>query len=463
MDAASLASQISQTLMGDAPAPSAPVTESAPSIPSPSPAPESTPTPQSEPQAEPVAHEEEEFSFPDETPAEPSAEQAAADAQPKPDDELGDLTGKLPKDIQEAFLKTERGKKLYLGFKLGQELRKPVEQGGLGGLPTIERIKEAHQDSQDLKLMTHEFHHGDPSYAQNWVKQWFQPGPNGYSAGARQVASQFVPTLAQMAGANPQAAEIYKQIATPAVMNYIEQWYQRAEREMDPTERVTAFNVARLMEMDMTGKYRPISDDMLDPKHAATVAPNPQQTDIDRKIQFINQFEQNRNQQAQQTFETGMNTAIFEHVSGDVKAALGALSGTQPKGVIAAIERQFIQDVYARVNERPAELRNFIIARDQARSARTPQAIKAAADAWRSVARPVIRQLRAAIMAENGDKIMTRSAERHATLDEASQKRGTTGVAQPGVKNLAAGPTARQPGESHEDFLYRITSAAISA
>lgn len=445
------------------PASEAPTSESTQSTSPESPTPPPVDAPTDAPQNAPA--DEDEFSFPDELPATPEeAKPEAPQAEAKPEDELGDLTGKLPKEVQEAFLKTNRGRKLYNGFRLAQEMLKPPEQGGLGRLPSVEEVREFHQAAQDMRLMQHEFNHGDPVYAQNWVKNWFQPGPQGYTEGARQVARNLVPTIAEMARSNPQAAEIYRSIAAPVALEYVEEWYRRAASEPTREERITAFNVARLMEQDLTGRYRDIPEAMLDPGYRSPQqAANPQDAELAGKIQYINKFEETRRTEAAQQFERSMGQAIFTKVDADVKAALKGLDATMGANTFAALEKQFMQEVYQSVQNNPLQLRNFLIARDEARRANTPEAIQAAAAAWHSVARPIVRQLRAKYMAENGERLVARSAERHATLDAASQKRGTTGVAQPTGKNLATGPLERQAGESHEDFVRRRVEAAISA
>lgn len=462
-----MASQVSSTLMGE-PASTPSVSASA----SPEPA-VVTEQPAATPEPSPVP-DFDELQFPDETDHNPPpvAAQPGTDGKPAPTgdrSDLGelenaDLSTMLPKDVFEKLLQSPRGQKYYKGFQLFQACAKPVEQGGLGFTPSVEQLKEFHQDSQDFRLMSHEFHNGSPEYAQNWVKQWFQPGPQGYSQGAMQVAKSFIPTMAGMAASNPQAAAMYREIATPVVLNYIEELYREAAQESTREDRITQYNVARIVEQKVTGKFRPVPEEALEPGYRATPATDPRQAEVDGKLKFINEFEQRQTQQANQQFEGAIGNAIYKNVEADTDHALKSLAEAYPKSTFAAIRKGFIDDVYRQVNspQSRANLRNFTIARDEARRVRTPEAIEAAATAWRSVARPIVRQLHSQYMADNAPQIIARSNARNATLDEASTKRGTTGVVQSPQKNLAAGPSARQPGETYEQYMYRTTAALMA-
>lgn len=450
------------------------------SDPTPSPAPQDAAPP--EPDA-PVA--EEEFEFPAED-ASPAPEEAVvpepadeADAQASGITKLTDAEGKPLSwaKLREALFTDPRGHKLFKGFQLARELEKPMDQGGLGGVPSVEALREMHQDSQDLRLMAHEFHHGDPTYAQNFVKQWFAPGPNGHSPGAQLAAQSFLPTLQQMAQDTSQpeayranAAKMYVQAALPPVKAYLDELYTKGLATQDPERRLQLLNAALIAEEDIFGpdamqrRRESFPKDIESAEYGSNQPQiDPRSADLDAKIRRIDEFQNRQTQQAEQQFAQGFNGQIDAGLTADVGAALKALSEALPPRVFASTQAAFTKDIHDRMKANPAQLRNFTIARDQARRSRSPQDVKAAADAWRSVARPIIKQLRAEYLKDAQPQIEAASAKRHATLAEGAQKTGTSSVAQPVVRNLANGPGTRLPGESHDEYINRVTRVLVNA
>lgn len=444
------------------------------SDPTPSPAPQDAAPP--EPDA-PVA--EEEFEFPAED-ASPAPEEAVvpepadeADTQASGITKLTDAEGKPLSwaKLREALFTDPRGHKLFKGFQLARELEKPMDQGGLGGVPSVEALREMHQDSQNLRMMAHRFHHGDPRYAEGFVQQWFAPGPNGHSPGAQLVAKNFLDSIHKMANDANQpdayrhhAGEMYKQAALPAVLNQIEDMYQRGYAEADPERRLALLNGARIWEEDITGNMRKLPDGIETAEYSKTQPQvDPRSADVDAKIRRIDEFQSNQARQAEAQFAQSFNGEINTRLEADVDIALKALSEALPPRVFAASKASFVKELGERLRGNPAQMQTFEMARDKASRSRSPQDVQAAADAWRSVARPIIKQLRAEYNKDAQPQIEAVSAKRHATHAEAAQKTGTSSVAQPVVRNLANGPGTRLPGESHDEYINRVTRVAVSA
>ncbi len=464
---------------------SAALSAATPDVSAPAPAPAVDPTPSLAPQdvtpaPEPEAPAEEaEFEFPEEaSPApEPAAEPEASDdpeAQASGITKLTDADGKPLSwaKLREALFTDPRGHKLYNGFKLARELEKPIDQGGIGGVPSVESVREMHQVSQAAHLMAHKFHFGDPTYAGNFIKQWFAPGPEGHSAGAQLAAQSFLPTLQQMAQDQKQpeayrahAARMYVQAALPPVKSYLDEVYSKAFATPELDRRIELLNAARIMEEDIYGKMRdlPPGIDTAEFSQGQAKSADPRAADLDAQVRYINDFKTNQQKQAEDQFRQGFNGQVNDGLMADVTAALKPLADALPARVFAASQASFIKDVRDRVNANPAQLRNFTIARDQASRSRSPQDVKAAADAWRSVARPIIKQLRAEYLKDALPQIKAASDARHTTLGEASQKTGTSSVAQPVAKNLAGTAAVRGSNESHDEYLNRVTRALVGA
>lgn len=440
----------------------------------------STPTPKATPIPDPPATPEpssdfDDFSFPDEAAPEP---EPIADANtPEPDQ--GKSSDRIMDDAtRKAFMTDARGKKLYGGFQLGQALLKPPTEGGLGRIPSVDEIRDMSRKSADLDLMAHEFHNGNPQYAENFIKQWFEPrdqgnGQIGYSPGAQQAATKFMSTLDAMARDMNQpesyreaARQVYVKAALPVVSGQIEDMYARALAEPDLDTRLHLLNGARIWEHDIYGKMRELPPGIDAAEYAPggrqTTATDPRSAELDGKLRYINQFEQNQQQQRQQAFQSAVSTQVNTAVNSDVEAALKSLKEALPERVFASYQNQFNQEIQGKLRADPEQLRAYRMAVDNARSNPTEQNIKAAADAMRSAVRPHIRQLRSQYLQDAKILITSSSDKRHSTLAEASQKTGTTSVAQPVGKDLSSALT-RNAGESNTEYLRRTVRERVSA
>jgi hypothetical protein len=158
-----------------------------------------------------------------------------------------------------------------------------------------------------------------------------------------------------------------------------------------------------------------------------------------------------------------LTTEIRTSLMGDVTAALKpieSMTGLTDK-MREGIAKTFHDEVVQRLQQNPAQLRDYVIARDNARRAPTVENLKKAAAAYKSAARPIIRSLRVQYIQGAGQQQIGQSANRHAVLNEASQRRGGPSVAAPTEKDLGLGPAKPQPGESWQAFNDRRVSAAL--
>lgn len=477
--AASLTSQITTALGSPASSPAPTPAATAPVTPVTTEAPASTPAVTESPviitpstTSEPVApapitetpdFATEEFQFSDElTEIKPEATQAQTDLTANKDEQQN-WAGMLPKEVESAFLRTARGRRMLDSFKANQEFEKLPSEGGLGFIPTIEQTKQAFNLYNDLRDMTAEFHSGDPTKAQNWVQNWFLPAEGQpLSQGSREVAKSFLPTLAQRANAGDQSArELYVSAAMPAVMTYVEELYSKASGSTDPEMRMLWFNVARMCESDLTGKFRPIAKDVLEGTAQVPAQVDPQNQQLDARVQEIRRFESQQQTRNRQQFDWGVSEAIKTNLMGDITQALAPLKEAYEGDVYDTLVEKFHNKVVDMVRKSPENLRAFNEAKELAAQSPNKQNIEAAGKAWAAVARPVVRSMRAAYLSSALKGKTLESASRHAVLTEASQKRGAASVAQPTQKDLTVGPKERQPGESYPEYLHRITKAVM--
>ncbi len=455
----------------DSPSTSSPVETAAPST-STSVADGSAPNDGAQPEPE-----AEDFRFPDEEAAPPI--EASPEEQNPETPQPGSKEEAIENEkIRKAFMSTERGKRMYRGFQLEQQLLKPPTEGGLGHMPTVEQIREMHENSSHLNLMRHEFHNGNPQYAENFIKNWFQPidpatGQIGYSPGASQAIGSFIPTLMSMASDPKQpeqfrtaAAEAYRRAALPAMQTHINDMYARGLAEPDLETRIWLLNGARTLDQDINNRFREDLPQGIDTEAYAPggqhAAPDPRNADIEGKLRYINEFQQQQQQQAQQGFQAAVSTQVNTAVDADVDFALKSLKEALPERVFLSLQGQFVKEVQGKLNANPIQLRAYRMAVDAARANPTPQNLKAAADAMRSAVRPHITQLRRQYLDDAKSLITASSAKRHQTLEEASQKTGASSVAQPVGKDLAPA-LSRLPGESYAESLNRRVKERVAA
>ena len=394
---------------------------------------------------------EEEFRFPDESDAaKPAADAAVAD---KDGISGGELTKEQEKAAESALLKTARGRQMYDTFKMMRELEKPAAEGGLGFRPSAAQIKESFSHSTDLRAMTNDFRNGNP----NFIVQWFA-GRNGQapSQASLAIAEKFMPTLAQ------HAPEAYVRAAVPAVGNFIDELYREAATMPTEQERVLWLNISRHAEAYFTGgKFREIPDELVktgkDPN-----AVDPRMAEYDDKINKIKEWETRQARQAEQSFANSVNSSIRNSLMADIEAALAPVKEQEPEKRYRAIVRQFHDDIVQTISQNPANLRTYNEALALAKSNPSEENIRKAGKAWAEAARPTIRSLRPGYVKGSLGPKAQESAERHKTLEEASQRRGGTSVASPVGKSLATGTSGPQPGESQYDFRKRQFAEILS-
>ncbi len=463
---ADLTSRLTDTLMADGPASPTPAAASPAVEQTPAPSPESAPVtettvteiPASGLEGVQAQEDPEDFSFSDEAP------KSVADA-PTADADKRDWSKLLPKEVEAQFLKTQRGTRMLESFKRDRELEKLPSEGGLGYIPTAEQIKESAGLASSMHDMARDFHSGNPENAKNFINQWFLRGANGQaSAGAQVVAQNFLPTLIEQAnGGSEAAAALYREAARPAVLRYVEEAYDRADSMQDPELRTIWFNVARMIEKDITGKFRPISEEQLAGTAPVQQGPDPREAEIDRKLHVVQSFEQRQAQQREQQFGQTIKTAIQTALMSDIREALKPILDQYPTTISNDLVEKFHDKVVAEVRQNPANLDAFKRAAEVARRDPSQANIQNAARAWATVARQVIRSKRGAYINDALKPRVEESQKRHDVLAEASQKRGTTSMAQPVGKDLSVGANKPKAGQSFEEFLREKTSALIAS
>ncbi len=77
--------------------------------------------------------------------------------------EADDAETDIPPATLDTLLQTPRGKEIYQGYKAMRELGKPVAEGGIGHVPTIDQTRTYYGAYRDRALMDGDLASGDPS------------------------------------------------------------------------------------------------------------------------------------------------------------------------------------------------------------------------------------------------------------------------------------------------------------
>lgn len=450
---------------GDAPAPS-PSVEAQASPPIPPVAPQETPPQPSEEEgaaSSPEEGEEDEFSFSDER----GEEGEGGDKKSPPKEEEGKPEEKkegdpIPKEVESAFLKTNRGRRMLSSFKTIQELERDPAEGGLGFAPTAEQIKEAFTFGSDMRVMSDEFHSGDPNGARNFVQQWFGLDGGKITLGARTVAQQILPTLAQV---HP---DLYNEVAIVALDRYQQHLLAGAMKDpsLSPEERAYAANVAIGIQ-HLTGmkqweeaELKELQDSILQMKRGAPT--DRREEEINQKLKRIEDYERRNREESLKSFSATLEKEEASGVRSDIQEALKSIKDALPESIYGPIEEKVLRRVREKVGQNTLGLREVKALRSRALNTRDPGDIAAAARAYRNLARPVIKLLRGEYLRDASGLVRQRSDERNKIASMADGKRGSTSVAKPTAQSiLPGGDLARQEGEDFRSYIERTTSSLV--
>ena len=446
MDIASMAERMSSAVaaasstssaVADAPA------ESSTPAPVSSPAPDtSTPTPESQPATTPISEpeltfedDEPELDFdadPDKQPAPVAPSPVAATPPAVPGSKFDNM---LPKQVETAFLKTNRGRNLLATYKAERVLREPPQVdpstgeniGGLGYMPTADQIKDFHARASDWEASHQEFE----TNPQSWVVNHFmESGGSAIRAGAENVLAT-LPTAINAAydaairsgdkAQEERAVNAFKSVFQPMALEYINGLYDRARQIADPARREQYLNGARTIEFDLTGKFR--GDDQLAP-------PKPEDALVQRERAVQ---EQERNllawrQRNQSEAVTQVRSQVFSDIDQAVVkdierafATAGLQNTMKPFAFKAAVEA-FKSQVQQGVRQNQFAFRQYNFALSKLGPNSTAEQRQDVARIYQQAARQTIKTGYRTILKELVDGTVNQNATARATAASASSQ-----------------------------------------
>lgn len=396
----------------------------------PAPEPETTPEPEKTETPEvPEAKEEE---------SNPYDEQPEGEFQPQT---LGEI------------LKTADGKRMYANHKLVREMAKPVDQGGIGHVPTLEQQREYYGAFRDRVIMDHHLSSGDTKGAQTFLQYAFNPQRG---EGAQTVAGHLATTLAQV---NPEA---YAAAAQPFLSNYGTALWDRWSELPDgadgsPQKRLkdAIEMAAQIVEKDMTGKYRSVPPG----QQQANAQPDPlaqERAQLEADKAQIAQQRATDQQSFQRNWEGGLVGNITQGLGTELDVALAPLQKMHEASprIYQALRKEFHDHVVSNIQRDKHAWDLFQVRLAEARRSGTPDAQKAVASEYVKLAKPIIQAERKKFLEEAGAVAKQQSDARHAELRSIDSKKALNTGGSPVTPSTGA-PLARQAGESQSDFNLR--------
>ena len=448
--------------------------------------PAATPVEQAAPPAvaEPVAAAEPDLQFDDDPApidfdAEEPAQQASAPEPPKveavPEDQKGiaDLqallkAGGLPKQVEDALMRTNRGRNLLALYKSERILKETPNYdpatgrnvGGLGFMPTPEQVKEYHQGHADFQASQQEF----TTNPQSWAVNWFGPDSAG---NFRQGIDQVLPNIPQVIdqaynhavntgneALRQQTVELYRSVFKPMLESYLGGFYERARSIANPQDRENWINAARIIEGDMFEKTRP--DEQLAPP-GPTDALAERERSIEERERRMNAWQTKAQTDAQKATEDEIFVTIDQRLAQDCERALMSIKAGKTEREFRALVNDFKKEIQDAVRKDHVGWRDFNFSLSTARTARGAEARTAPVQTYRQIAQRVIQSRYRPYLQELASDAVRQNGALHTTAAHAAAQTApaANGGQPPSQSVVAEAKIARLPGESQTDWFER--------
>ena len=439
----------------------------------------------------------EEFSFDEEEEGEKPKE-AASPAESTEDPEKDAVSrlqallesGGLPKEVESAFLATQRGKNILQTFKIMRDLQLPPDKGGIGAIPTVEQIKDWYQARGNWEAASYEFETNPESFLLNWIR-----GEGGVTQQGLRFIDTFLPTIHQL---DP-TGNLFNRVTAPVIRAQVSSLYAAAQNMPEGTnkdqfgvdERSRLIDAAQILEYRTFGKLSPGAvGGNGQPAPAATGTPSgPRPADplaaeraaLQRERQAIAQQQNQIVQEQIASVQTAITSSVESSVDKDIDALAKAykVREVMPSDEVYHLWREnfrrtVIQTVSGDASQgispmNPTGFDSFKIsvnrasaagARGQNGSAISPNAHQSQAiQQYQQMARIAIRQLAPNYVKVAGEKLL-------ASLPSPAQVQQRVDVAAATKEPVASGPPVQhslappvqfeiKSGESREEAMAR--------
>lgn len=247
--------------------------------------------------------------------------------------QLGEMLakGEIPDKIEQVFLKHSRGKQMLTSFKRDRELAKPVAEGGIGRVPTVDEVRAADAALRTNMLIQDEFQNNPESFAYNLLHINPETGRNFFGGvqHIRQVIQNIPKALeSAMRASNPQVQEaytdLYAEYTAPVFNTFLNAQYQDAQSLPQGTpeqvaEKVRFLDALQYVEYRIFGRARALNP--AGGPVAPAGSPNMDSFEVQQlrsQLEAANRREQDTNRQRTQSTLTGIESKAEESCRKDI-------------------------------------------------------------------------------------------------------------------------------------------------
>lgn len=366
-----------------------------------------------------------------------------------------DDTQEIPKPTLDGILQTPRGKEIYQNHKIIAELAKPIEQGGIGHVPSVEQIRDYHAAYRDRVIMDHHLSSGDPKGAEAFIQ--FAMGKER-GKGAEVVAQNLASTLAS---SNPDA---YVAASLPFVGNYANGLWDRF-KEIPPNQDGTwspdkhdLYRAAQMVHKDITGNWMALEDLGLATPGIAKVDPlagerqrlNEQQEQIRRERA---QSDQAFTQRWDNSVASDIGTKLYSELD-KALAPLKKMHESAPK-LYEAARKDFHDTVLNTVRGNKHAWDMYQVRLADSRRLGTPEAAQKVSQEFMSMAVSAIKTHFREYLKQYGVVLKGTSDNRHTQLSTIDSKRDVGSNGSSPTPGKGSFPQ-RLPGETASDYNFRL-------
>lgn len=395
-------------------------------------------------------------------PAQPEAETAPTDEQAEA--QPGQQMSRSEADeITRAFLRTQSGRRMRSNDLAMQELAKPPEQGGIGITPTVEQIKEFHQNHLHHQRFIEDFNSGSPE--QHAAISHFLFGAD-QAGNSPPGAVEFVASLPEnLASSN---APLYSRLASTIGSQMATVMDQYAAEAVSPEDKARWADAANLVRW---ANGIPMTQQAAGDGTAPQQGQSERERALEAQLQSLQTERQQARQQAQQQAVRSAQGQFYSTVEGaiaaDVDKALAVLKDKVGPVTYDAHRVALLAELRAeakRVTSNETvrgDIRRALGAVMQTRDPST--SFNGVVTAIRRAYQSTLLNKRQSIIADAGVKLKQQTAVASAKLQQAQQNtEASPTTPSSGIGGVRALPE-RQANESADQYRDRVLKFTLGS
>ncbi len=381
-------------------------------------------------------------------------------SEPNPYDDYTAPDADVPQATLDVILKTPRGQEIYQGYKTLRDLGKPVEQGGIGHVPSVDQAKNYFLAYRDRVMMDGDLNSGNPQQIGRMLNHIFDPG--------RGQAN--IPIAQNLAGTLANQPELYAAALEPFLQHYQSSIMERFAEAKTDDVKDALWLAAQILNKDLKGEYMP-SPNGNGNGTANGQAPQPineqlarERAEIQRERQQLDQARQQSSQYQSRAWNSAYGNEVQRTLLGEIDKALAPVKSMHSKAPILyeGLRDKFHDIVVNMVHSDTTAMELFNVATREAQRAGSSQSAQALAKRYMDMAVPKIRAARLDFLNKAGWVAQQRNDSTHSELANIDSNRTAGGGngSSPNPSNGAA--ITRGKDEPHGDYILRMTRAATA-